>query len=89
MKLWRKSCARKHLRIKEINEPTRMGDMGFVITFPGSAIKRRPIAETKRQTTAEIMIFPGVRYERYTTEAPKRAKSKPPRRYFDTMPQPG
>ena len=63
--------------------------MGFVITFPGSAIKRRTIADTKRQTTAEITIFPGVRYERYTPEAPKRAKSKPQRRYFDTMPQPG
>ena len=89
MKLWRKSCARKHLRIKEINEPTRMGDMGFVITFPGSATKRRTIAETERQTTAEITIFPGVRYERYAPEAPKRAKPKPPRRYFDRMPQPG
>jgi hypothetical protein len=40
--------------------------MGFVITFPGSTMKRRLEPDTKRQTTAEIMIFPGVRYERYT-----------------------
>ncbi|PSH57531.1 hypothetical protein CU103_27445 [Phyllobacterium sophorae] len=66
-----------------------MGDMGFVITFPGSATKRRYDPDTTRRTTAEIMIFPGVRYERYTPEAPKRSKPKPPRRFFDTMPQPG
>ncbi|RCW79571.1 hypothetical protein [Phyllobacterium bourgognense] len=63
--------------------------MGLVITFPGSAIKRRANADTKRQTSAEITIFPGVRYERYAPEAPKRAKPKSPRRFFDTMPQPG
>lgn len=63
--------------------------MGFVITFPGSATKRRHDPDTTRRTTAEIMIFPGVRYERYTPEAPKRSKPKPPRRFFDTMPQPG
>ena len=62
--------------------------MGLVITFPGSANKRRN-PDTTRQTTAEITIFPGVRYERYAPEAPKRGKPKPPRRYFDTMPQPG
>lgn len=63
--------------------------MGFVIAFPGSAAKRRSTRETKRPATAEIMIFPGVRYERYTPEAPKRTKPKPPRKYFDAMPQPG
>ncbi|PSH70569.1 hypothetical protein CU102_00455 [Phyllobacterium brassicacearum] len=63
--------------------------MGFVIAFPGSTAKRRSTADTKRPATAEIMIFPGVRYERYTPEAPKRTKPKPPRRFFDTMPQPG
>ncbi|WP_133123952.1 hypothetical protein [Phyllobacterium zundukense] len=63
--------------------------MGFVITFPGSAMKRRPKADTQRSATAEIMIFPGVRYERYTPEAPRRTKAKPARRFFDTMPQPG
>ncbi len=63
--------------------------MGFVITFPGSATKCRHDPDTTRRTTAEIMIFPGVRYERYTPEAPKRSKPKPPRRFFDTMPQPG
>ena len=46
--------------------------MGLVITFPGSANKRRTIADNERQTTAEITIFPGVRYERYAPEAPKR-----------------
>ncbi|UXN60776.1 hypothetical protein [Phyllobacterium zundukense] len=63
--------------------------MGLVITFPGSATKRRTIADNERQTSAEITIFPGVRYERYAPEVPKRTKVKPPRRYFDTMPQPG
>jgi len=63
--------------------------MGLVITFPGSATKRRTIADDKRQASAEITIFPGVRYERYAPEAPKRAKPKSPRRYFDKMPQPG
>ena len=66
-----------------------MGDMGLVITFPGSANKRRTIADNERQTTAEITIFPGVRYERYAPEVPKRAKPKSPRRFFDRMPQPG
>jgi hypothetical protein len=63
--------------------------MGFVITFPGSTMKRRLEPDTKRQTTAEIMIFPGVRYERYTPDVPKRSKPKSTRRFFDTMPQPG
>jgi hypothetical protein len=66
-----------------------MDDMGFVITFPGSATRRRPVSDAKRQTSAEIMIFTGVRYERYAQEAPKRNKPKPQHRYFDRVPQPG
>lgn len=60
--------------------------MGFVIAFPGNAIKRRSSMHAKRPATAEITIFPGVRYERYAPETPKRIKSKPPRRFLDTMP---
>jgi hypothetical protein len=66
-----------------------MGDMGLVIAFPGSTTKRCTNADTKQSATAEIMIFPGVRYERYKPEAPKRSKPKPHRRFFDTLPQPG
>jgi hypothetical protein len=80
--------ARTHLSSIGDQPTERMSKMGFVIAFPGSAAKRRPNSEAKRPATAEIMIFPGVRYERYA-EAPKRAKPKPVRRYFDTMPQPG
>jgi len=62
--------------------------MGFVIAFPGSAGRRSPNAGNRRQTTAEITIFPGVRYERTVAEPQKRAKPKPQRRFFDKMPQP-
>ncbi len=64
--------------------------MGFVIAFPGSTTsKRRPSAEINRHHQAEITIFPGVRYERYAPEPPKRAKPKPNRRFLDPAPQPG
>jgi hypothetical protein len=63
--------------------------MGFVIAFPAGATKRRSNTNTKSSATAEITIFPGVRYERYTPEAPRRTKPKPPRRFFDSLPQPG
>lgn len=62
--------------------------MGFVIAFPGNN-RRNASRAGKRQTTAEITIFPGVRYERYAAEPQKRAKLKPQRRFFDKMPQPG
>ncbi|EJN01387.1 hypothetical protein [Phyllobacterium sp. YR531] len=63
--------------------------MGFVIAFPGSARARNSQNAGKRQTTAEITIFPGVRYERYAAEPQKRDKAKHQRRFFDKMPQPG
>jgi hypothetical protein len=66
-----------------------MDDMGFVITFPGSATRRRAVSDAKRQTSAEIIIFTGIRYERYAQEAPKRTKPKTQRRCFDRVPQPG
>lgn len=63
--------------------------MGFVIAFPGSAGRRSTTTGSGRQTTAEITIFPGVRYERTTAEPQKRTKPKPQRRFFDKLPQPG
>lgn len=63
--------------------------MGFVITFPGSAPQRRTTTETKRQTTAQIMIFPGVRYEHVAKDKRTRDKDKPGSRFFDPTPQPG
>ncbi|MEP7456997.1 hypothetical protein [Phyllobacterium sp. SB3] len=63
--------------------------MGFVIAFPGSAKTRSNRDTRKRQVTAEITIFPGVRYEHYAAEPQKRDKTKHQRRFFDKMPQPG
>lgn len=63
--------------------------MGFVIAFPGSAKTRSNPDARKRQATAEITIFPGVRYEHYAAEPQKRGTTKPQRRFFDKMPQPG
>ncbi|MGH6862371.1 MAG: hypothetical protein ACRECY_19165 [Phyllobacterium sp.] len=63
--------------------------MGFVIAFPGSARRHTAKAGIKRQATAEITIFPGVRYEHYAAEPQKRGKPNPPRRrFFDKLPQP-
>ncbi len=62
--------------------------MGFVIAFPGSTMRRRPNAKSDRPIQAEITIFPGVRYERYPAEAPKRTEPKSHRIFLDTLPQP-
>ena len=66
-----------------------MDHMGFVIAFPGSAKRRNTSAGNNRQTSAEITIFPGVRYERTGAVPQKRTKPKPQRRFFDELPQPG
>lgn len=66
-----------------------MDEMGFVIAFPGSASRRRTATETKRPATAQIMIFPGVRYERPALPARPRDTDKPGHRFFDPTPQPG
>jgi hypothetical protein len=66
-----------------------MDHMGFVIAFPGSFRARNRQNAGKRQTSAEITIFPGVRYEHYAATPQKHAKPKPQRRFFDKMPQPG
>ena len=63
--------------------------MGFVIAFPGNSAKRKPSINKDRQKQADITIFPGVRYERYATEAPKRARPKPQRIFIDPITQPG
>ncbi|MDQ0998523.1 hypothetical protein QFZ34_003705 [Phyllobacterium ifriqiyense] len=63
--------------------------MGFVIAFPGSARTRSNRDQKKRQATAEITIFPGVRYEHYSAQPQKRDKAKLRRQFFDNLPQPG
>ncbi|MHC1549700.1 hypothetical protein [Phyllobacterium sp. K27] len=63
--------------------------MGFVIAFPGSIRTRSNRNQKKRQTTAEITIFPGVRYEHYSAKPQKRDKAKHCPQFFDDLPQPG
>ncbi|MGN8024547.1 hypothetical protein ACTJJ7_27965 [Phyllobacterium sp. 22229] len=64
--------------------------MGFVITFPSSAMRQRMATKSgPRPATAQIMIFPGVRYERPAQAARPRDKDKPGSRFFDPTPQPG
>ena len=62
--------------------------MGFVIAFPANTAKRRPSTITIRHRPAEVTIFPGVRYERYPLDAPKRAKPKSHRIFVDPVTQP-
>lgn len=67
-----------------------MDEMGFVITFPSSAMRERMATSSEpRSTPAQIMIFPGVRYERVAKDKRTRDKDKPGHRFFDPTPQPG
>ncbi|QND52383.1 hypothetical protein HB779_11050 [Phyllobacterium sp. 628] len=63
--------------------------MGFVITFPNSAMRQRIARKTEQRVApAEIMIFPGVRYERTAKDVRTRDKDKSGKGLFDPMPQP-
>ncbi len=66
-----------------------MDEMGFIITFPSRAMRERMGARSEpRSTPAQIMIFPGVRYERVVKDKRTRDKDKPGHRFFDPTPQP-
>ncbi len=66
-----------------------MDEMGFVISFPSSAMRQRMATKSEPRTApAQIMIFPGVRYERVAKDNRTRDKDKPGSRFFDPTPQP-
>ena len=49
--------------------------MATILEFPARVARvQSPTSEAARQSCADIVIFPGIRYERETETAPKRSR---------------